>query len=144
MQRYRHHEPAEYPPETDEFLTMKKILIVDDCHEIRQLVMTTLDFDEFEVFEAANGAKAIEMAQKHHPDLIIMDVAMPGPIDGIEATRRIKSNPETVKCQIIILTGSRTDRRKEGVAAGACDVLSKPFSPLGLISKMEQLLGIAQ
>ena len=122
---------------------MKKVLIVDDCREIRQLVMTTLDLGEFRVFEAANGAKAIEMAQKHRPDVIIMDVVMPGPIDGIEATRQIKKDPQTCNSQIIILTGSRIDRRKEGMAAGACDVLSKPFSPLGLISKVEQILGIA-
>lgn len=123
---------------------MKKILIVDDCREIRQLVMATLDSEEFMLLEAGNGVKAIEMAQKHHPDLIIMDVVMPGPIDGIEATRRIKRNPETAGSRIIILSGSRTDRRKEGIAAGACDIVGKPFSPLDLISKMEQLLGIAQ
>ena len=122
---------------------MKKVLIVDDCKEIRQLVTTTLDLGEFKVYEASNGTKAIEMAKKYHPDLIIMDVVMPGPIDGIEATRLIKNTPETNDCQIIILTGSRKDRRSEGIAAGACDIFTKPFSPLDLISKVEQMLGIA-
>ncbi len=122
---------------------MKKVLIVDDCREIRQLVMTTLDLGEFRVFEASSGARAVEMAQKHHPDLIIMDLVMPGPIDGIEATRRIKIDPQTSNIQIIILTGSRIDRKKECLAAGACEVITKPFSPLGLISKVEQILGIA-
>jgi two-component system, OmpR family, phosphate regulon response regulator PhoB len=122
---------------------MKKVLIVDDCREIRQLVRTTLDFGEFSVCEASNGEKAVEMARKHHPDLIIMDIVMPGEIDGIEATRQIKNSPETADCQVIILTGSRTDRRKESAAAGACDVFTKPFSPLDLISKVEQILEIA-
>lgn len=122
---------------------MKKVLIVDDCREIRQLVMTTLDLGEFWVFEAANGTKAIELAKKHCPDLIIMDVVMPGPIDGIEATRQIKSSLETENCQVIILTGSRVDRRKEALAAGASDFFSKPFSPLDLIAKVEQMLGIS-
>jgi two-component system, OmpR family, phosphate regulon response regulator PhoB len=123
---------------------MKKVLIVDDCREIRQLVMTTLDLGEFRVFEAANGAKAVEMAQKHRPDLIIMDVVMPGAFDGIEATRQIKNAPDTTNCQVIILTGSRIDRRKEALAAGAADFFAKPFSPLDLIAKVERILGISE
>ncbi len=122
---------------------MKKVLIVDDCREIRQLVATTLDIGEFSVYEASNGVKAVEMAGKWVPDLIIMDIAMPGSIDGIEATRQIKSAPATASCQVIILTGSRVDRQKDGIAAGACDVLTKPFSPLDLIGKVESILGIA-
>lgn len=121
---------------------MKKVLIVDDCKEIRQLVATTLDIGEFTVYEASSGAKAIEMANKWIPDLIIMDVTMPGSVDGIQATQTIKSAPETSGCQVIILTGSRINRRKDGLAAGACDVLTKPFSPLDLIAKVESILGI--
>ena len=121
---------------------MKKVLIVDDCKEIRQLVSTTLDLGEFTVFEAANGTKAVEMAKKWIPDLIIMDITMPGPLDGIEATRQIKSSPDTALCQVIILTGSRVDRRKDSLAAGATDLLTKPFSPLDLIAKVEAILGI--
>ncbi|MBN1758138.1 MAG: response regulator [Chitinispirillaceae bacterium] len=121
---------------------MKKVLIVDDCKEIRQLVATTLDIGEFTVYEASSGSKAVEMAKKWIPDLIIMDISMPGTVDGIEATRQIKNSPATAACQIIILTGSRVDRRKDGLAAGATDVLSKPFSPLDLIAKVESILGI--
>ncbi len=122
---------------------MKKVLIVDDCREIRKLVATTLDFKEFRVFEASSGARAVEMAHKHLPDLIIMDVAMPGPVDGIEATRQIKSSPQTCQCQVIILSGAPEERKEEGFAAGACEVVIKPFSPLDLIAKVEQILGIA-
>ena len=121
---------------------MKKVLIVDDCKEIRQLVATTLDIGEFTVYEASSGAKAIEVAHECIPDLIIMDVTMPGKVDGIEATRKIKASSETAACQIIILTGSRIDHRKDGIAAGASDVLTKPFSPLDLIAKVEGILGI--
>jgi two-component system, OmpR family, phosphate regulon response regulator PhoB len=121
---------------------MKTVLIVDDCREIRQLVVTTLDLGEFTVVEAASGAEAITIAGKYNPDLIIMDIVMPGPIDGIEATRRIKARHETADCQIIILTGSQIDRTGESLGAGAVDVLTKPFSPLDLINKVEQILGI--
>ena len=121
---------------------MKKVLIVDDCKEIRQLVATTLDIGEFTVYEASNGLKAVEMAKKWVPDLVIMDISMPGTVDGIEATRQIKHFPATAACQVVILTGSRIDRRKDGLAAGATDVLTKPFSPLDLIAKVESILGI--
>ena len=121
---------------------MKKILIVDDCKEIRQLVSATLDTRHFTVFEAANGKNAIEMAREHIPDLIIMDIVMPGTIDGIEAMRRIKNDDKTAHCEIIILSGSRTDRRTECVKAGARDIFLKPFSPLDLISKVDQILDI--
>lgn len=121
---------------------MKKVLIVDDCKEIRQLVATTLDIGEFTVYEASNGVKAVEMANKWLPDLIIMDVTMPGSVDGIQATRTIKGSPQTATCQVIILTGSRIDHKKDGIGAGASDVLTKPFSPLDLIAKVESILGI--
>jgi len=123
---------------------MKKILIVDDCKEIRQLVSTTLDLNFFTVFEAPDGATAIEMAQKHIPDLIIMDIIMPGVIDGVEALRRIKKQPATTRCEVIILSGSRTDRTEECFKAGAADIITKPFSPLDLITKVEQILGVPQ
>jgi len=122
--------------------SMKKVLIVDDCREIRQLVLTTLGLADFKVYEAADGMGAVEMARTIRPDLVIMDIVMPGAIDGIEATRRIKSHPLTADCQIIVLTGLRNDRHKESLAAGACDVFIKPFSPLDLISKVECILGI--
>jgi two-component system, OmpR family, phosphate regulon response regulator PhoB len=119
---------------------MKKILIVDDSQEIREIVKTTLDTDEYKVLEASSGQKAVEIAKKEHPDLIIMDLVMPGDIDGIEATKRIKDDPEIKKCKIIILTGSENIRRTEGIEAGACDIFIKPFSPLDLLTHIELLL----
>lgn len=119
---------------------MKKILIVDDCKDIRQLVITTLDLKNFKVYEAPDGATAIEMARKYAPDLIIMDIIMPGMIDGIEAIRQIKGASQTARCEVIVLSGSRSDRREECFAAGATDIFTKPFSPLDLISKVETIL----
>ena len=118
----------------------KEILVVDDCSVVRQLVKTTLDTSVYKIIEAQNGKIAIELASKYKPDLIIMDVAMPGEIDGIEATRRIKNNPQTNKCHIIILSGTKDKQRTEGLKAGAADFFIKPFSPLDLITKIDTIL----
>ena len=119
---------------------MKKILIVDDSKEVRELVHATLGHNNYKVLEASDGNNAVEYALKHKPDLIIMDVMMPGEVDGIEAIRRIRHSSVGHSCPVIILTGSGIDRKREGLDAGACVFFSKPFSPLALISKIENIL----
>ena len=74
---------------------MKKILIVDDQREVRELVEVTLRVEEYEIIQAQNGREAVDMVRTERPDLVIMDVMMPGDIDGLEATRILKSDPET-------------------------------------------------
>ena len=121
---------------------MKKILIVDDQLEVRELVEVTLKSEDYEIFQAENGEKAIEIARAERPELIIMDVMMPGSIDGIEATRTLKNDPETKQLSIIMLTaqGQQIDR-DNGFKVGADDYFIKPFSPLELIRKVEEVLG---
>ena len=74
---------------------MKKILVVDDYLEIRELVETTLTLGDYQIFQAESGEAAIGVAKVEKPDLIIMDVTMPGSIDGLKAARIIKDDPET-------------------------------------------------
>jgi CheY-like chemotaxis protein len=119
----------------------KRLLIVDDKREIRQLVRATLEFDGWDVFEAETGDAAVEAAARHKPDLVIMDMMMPGTIDGMEATRRIKSAPETAGCKVIMLSGSEIELREAALAAGVAEFIQKPFSPLDLIEKIEELFG---
>jgi len=121
---------------------MKKILVVDDQLEVRELVEVTLRSDDYQVFHAESGEKAIEIARVEKPELIIMDIMMPGGIDGFEATRVIKNDPETKHSTVIMLTakGQDTDRKK-GIEVGANDYFTKPFSPLELIKKVEEFLG---
>lgn len=121
---------------------MKKILIVDDQVEIRELVEVTLRTGEYNVLQADNAEQAVETAKSEKPDLIIMDIMMPGKFDGLEATRLIKNDPETKDITVIILTakGQQFDKKK-GFEAGANDYFSKPFSPLDLIKKVEEVLG---
>ncbi len=120
---------------------MKKILIVDDEPGIRELVEMTLGVDEYEILKAENGKQAIEIAKSEKPDLTIMDVVMPGGIDGLEATRILKGNPETRKGTIIILSAKGEEsEREQGLDAGADDYFTKPFSLLALIQKVEEVL----
>jgi len=121
---------------------MKRILVVDDQKHVRELVEVTLASPEYEIFHAATGEEALKKAQEHKPDIILMDVMMPGEIDGLEATRRIKDNPDTKGCVVIMLTakGQEADR-EAGMKAGADDYFAKPFSPLELMKKVEEVLG---
>jgi two-component system, OmpR family, phosphate regulon response regulator PhoB len=120
---------------------MKKILIVDDRPEVRELVEKTLARRDCEIFTAENAEKALEIARTEKPDLIMMDVMMPGPIDGLEATRVLKKDPMTSNCVVIMLTakGQPLDIQK-GLEAGADEYLVKPFSPLELLRKVEEIL----
>jgi CheY-like chemotaxis protein len=120
---------------------MKKILIVDDREEIRELVNVTLRGEDYQIFEAKTGQEAVEIATGEKPDLIIMDVMMPGEINGLEATRLIKNNLETKKCKIVILSakGQKIDIEK-GTKSGADDYFVKPFEPLDLIAKVEEVI----
>ena len=121
---------------------MKKILIVDDQLEVRELVNVTLRSNDFQVFHAENGESAIQVAREEKPDLIIMDIMMPGGMDGLEATRIIKNDPESKDIPVIMLTakGQDTDLKK-GFEVGANGYFVKPFSPLELITKVEEILG---
>jgi len=119
----------------------KKLLIVDDKREIRQLVRATLEFDGWEVFEAETGDEAVEAAALRKPDLVVMDMMMPGTIDGMEATRRIKSATETAGCKVIMLSGSDLELRETALEAGVAEFIQKPFSPLDLMDKIGELFG---
>jgi len=120
---------------------MKKILIVDDREDTVELLEMTIKRGNFEVLRAGSGESALEIARTQKPDLIIMDVIMPGEIDGLEATRIIKGNPETRDCKIIMISGKGLAADREaGLQAGAQDYFMKPFSPLELIRRVDELL----
>ncbi len=121
---------------------MKKILIVDDQREIRDLIATTLRIGPYEIFQAANGPEALNLARRERPDLILLDVMMEaGGMDGFEACRRIKTAMETSHSFVMILTarGQKSDL-EQGFAAGANDYFTKPFSPLELMAKVDEVM----
>lgn len=122
---------------------MKKILIVDDQPEIRELVDVTLRIGDYAIWQAASGDQALIVARAEHPDLILLDVMMPtSSIDGFEVCRQLKSDPATRDISIVMLTarGQETDVELSKLV-GADDYFTKPFSPLQLMNKVEQLLG---
>ena len=122
---------------------MKKILIVDDQPQIRELVAITLQLSSYQILLAENGQQAIEIAQTEHPDVILLDVMLDGSdLDGLEVCRRLKKNPATEDIPIVLLTahGQMSDI-EAGKAAGADDYFTKPFSPIALMKKIEAVLG---
>jgi CheY-like chemotaxis protein len=119
---------------------MKKLLIVDDSKDIRELIIATLDPTEYKVLEAADAMRAIAIATVEKPDFVIMDVMLQGSINGIEATKTIKSNPLTRNCKVIILTGTNEKWvQKDALQAGAECYFVKPFSPLDLLQRVEDI-----
>jgi CheY-like chemotaxis protein len=120
---------------------MPTILITDDDVQIRNIVEMTLGFGAYRILQAEDGAGAVEIARREKPDLVIMDIMMPGDYDGLEATRILKSDPETRNCTVILLTAVCGEQdMREGYAAGADGYFTKPFSPLALIRKVEEVL----
>ena len=119
---------------------MKKILIVDDEDIIRALVHTTLEADGIQVFEASNGSDAWELIQTNPPDLVLLDIAMPG-MDGFDLCAKTKADPNLRGIPIVMLTACNSEEdRRRGEEAGADDYFVKPFSPLQLLERVEGLL----
>lgn len=120
---------------------MKKILIVEDHESIKELLMETLGGNNYQFLEANNGETAIRICQQDKPDLIVMDIMMPGEIDGLQAMQIIKQDPNAANCPVILVTakGQRKDKER-GCDAGADAYFIKPFSPIELIRKVEELI----
>ncbi len=116
------------------------VLVVDDDPFIRKLIATTLeDISEVELFEAADGHEALEVARREQPSLVFLDVDMPG-LNGIEACRQLREDPAMSDATIVILTavhGYSIEQRAE--EAGADLFLTKPFSPLELLRLVDGL-----
>jgi CheY-like chemotaxis protein len=120
---------------------MKTILLADDEANLRMLVHTTLDDPQYKILEAADGTAALELAKQEHPDLLVLDWMMPG-MTGIEVARALRNDNNTSHIPIIMLTAKGQEKDKEqGRAFGAYAYLVKPFSPLELLEKVQEILG---
>jgi len=106
----------------------KKILVVDDKEDSRVLVGKVLGLRGYEVVEAGTGEDAVSMAQTELPDLILMDIRLPGGIDGLEATRRIKAMPQLAHIPILAMTASvKPEDMQRALSEGCSGFVRKPI-----------------
>ena len=112
----------------------KRILVVEDQADIRKLIRTTLEFEYYEIYEASDAAEALEAVKRLHPQLLLLDIMMPGGMNGLELCRLIKSDPSLGSPQVVMLSAlSSSQDIQAGINAGADAYLIKPFSPRQLI-----------
>ncbi len=118
----------------------EKILVVDDEWELRNLLTEFLTGEGYDVIPASNGEEALELAEKEEPQVILLDVKMPG-IDGIEVCRRLKEEDKTRFIPIIMVTALE-DRDVDAFVEGADDFVTKPFSLVELSFRVKSMLRI--
>lgn len=113
-------------------------LIAEDHADIRKLIRMTLELEDFDIHEVSNAPDAMAMAGSVKPDLVLLDVMMPGAFDGLEACRRLRADPAHAGARIILLSarGQASDVQA-GMDAGADAYLLKPFSPLQLLDTIQ-------
>ena len=117
------------------------ILVVDDYQDAREMYAEYLQFSGFRVAEARNGNEAVERAFALKPDLILMDLSLPG-MDGWEATRRLKADEATRNIPIVALTGHALAGASEGARKAGCDsFVTKPCLPDDLVVEVRRMLG---
>jgi len=116
------------------------LLIVEDEADIRELISFNLEMSGYEVIKAADGEEGLTLARRHQPDLIILDIMLPG-MDGLKVCRQLRSEANTRKTPVMILTArSEEDDQITGFESGADDYITKPFSPRVLVARVKALL----
>ena len=119
---------------------MTKILLVDDHSDIRRLIRVTLG-KSFEVLEAEDGVTGLDIVRRMKPDLVVLDVMMPGQMDGMQVLDAIRADAELSKIRVIMVTARGQVRDYEdGMQRGADAYFIKPFSPLQLVAAIKELL----
>ena len=117
-----------------------RILVVDDVATNRLIARAKLIANYYEVIEAESGEQALELAESEQPDLILLDVMMPG-IDGFETCERLKRSPATTHIPVVMLTAlDQQSDRLRGLDAGADDFLSKPYPDMALLTRVSSLV----
>jgi two-component system, cell cycle response regulator DivK len=118
----------------------KRILVVEDQEDNRRILRDLLTSVGYEIVEAVTGEDGVRLAEMDAPDLILMDIQLPG-LDGYEATRRIKANPALAHIPIIAVTSYALSGDDAKAREAGCDAyVSKPFSPRALLAKIREFL----
>ena len=121
-------------------MIMKKILIVDDQSDIRKLIRITIG-KSFEVLDAADGATALQIVRNHRPNVVVLDIMMPGELDGLKVLEAIRADAslEAVKVILVTARGQASDY-EAGMSRGASAYIIKPFSPVQLVNIIKDLV----
>ena len=118
----------------------EKILIVDDEKDIVKMLDYNLKKDGYRVISASDGEDALDLASREHPDLIVLDLMLPG-LDGLEVCKTLKKEGKTAPIPIIMLTAKTQESDKViGLELGADDYMTKPFSPRELLARIKAVL----
>lgn len=115
------------------------ILIVEDHPTMRKTMRIILEQEGFNLREAGDGKTAMEMIEEKVPDIVFLDLNMPPP-DGAEVLRWIRSDPKTSSAKVIIVTAQGEESRRDVMSLGADHYFIKPFSPLGLLATIDEVL----
>jgi len=115
------------------------ILIVEDHPTMREAMRMVLEHEGFVIREAADGAAALEMVRAQPPDLVFLDLNIPGKT-GADVLKSLKQDPETASVRVIIVTATGEEERERVLALGADEYFTKPFSPLALLRTVERVL----
>ncbi len=122
-------------------MSNKKILVVEDTEDNRQILRDLLGMAGYDMIEANDGAEGVSQAAAHKPDLILMDIQMPV-MDGYEATRRIKADPNLKAIPIVAVTSYALSGDEDKAKAAGCDAyIAKPYSPRQMLAKVREILG---
>ena len=121
---------------------MKKIMVVDDEESLRELARAIFENEGFEVIDASSGAECLQKLNKVKPDVILMDMMMPG-MSGREATEKIRQNPATKDLKVVFLTVARfSETGKETLEKlNVSDYITKPFDNEELVKRIKKMLG---
>lgn len=135
-------KPAKAPkPDPKATSSQPLVLVVDDYQDAREMCSEYLTFSGFRVAEARDGFEALEKAFELRPDVILMDLSLPG-MDGWEATRRLKKDDRTRKIPVIALTGHALAGHSDGAKQAGCDsFLTKPCLPDAMVAEVRRMLG---
>jgi two-component system, cell cycle response regulator DivK len=118
----------------------KRILVIEDQEDNRRILRDLLTSANYEMIEAITGEEGVKLAEMHRPDLILMDIQLPG-FDGYEATRQIKTNPALRQIPIIAVTSYALSGDDVKAQEAGCDgYVTKPFSPRALLAKIRAYL----
>ena len=118
----------------------RNVLIVEDQEDNRIIMRDLLMSADYDVIEAVNGEEGVSAAEAHRPDLILMDIQLPG-LDGYEATRRIKENPDLKHIPIIVVTSYALSGDDVKAFEAGCDAyIAKPFSTRELLAKIREFV----